>query len=647
MYSMHRETNRPSRLFPSYLYPPAQPPEASLAKGGKTPGLPGDVRHFLWKQKVARSRPPPKAERRKCAESSAPARCRPSVAQDVRQKFWRDSSSKKDGLRHGLWRGPRRSPQPPEASLAKGGGEGGLKGTAGMLAGLHFLILLISLLSLGSVPAAAQDVPKDDVIARYEKAVAWIEELNVYQEDVFHILPKVRLAGNALYQDDLEQADRMLKEALEDLELLESKRSKRLFDRRQREWLEIYVDIFQKLVLLGLLAYFFVSWPFFNRRLHANRFTWMERFYLTLLVVGLCLFFSVLDYIRYGVSAWAFFELPVVLITIGGLLGGLATGIVSGLSVGVFRWILKGEFAEYFWMLLGVGALSGILSVRIKDFKSSKMVAFVAGALVGLIHGVIVYFPMRDLMLLPYFFATLAFLALIEGGGALIFFAGVSGVLREQERRQVQQELLKTQLLFLQAQVNPHFLYNALNSIGEICDEEKAPRAKSLVIKVAEFFRRTMKRVDDKVTLKEEMAHVDAYIEIEKTRFEERLKVEKQFDIPHGLWEVKIPVLILQPLVENAIKHGIGKNASGGTLRMKIYEEDSVLKVEISDDGVGMGKGLMAELLNGDLQSKRRGGIGIQNINQRLVQLWGSQYCLRFDSERGVGTKVTVSIPVG
>ena len=209
----------------------------------------------------------------------------------------------------------------------------------------------------------------------------------------------------------------------------------------------------------------------------------------------------------------------------------------------------------------------------------------------------------------------------------------------------MERELLETKLLFLQAQISPHFLFNALNTISAICHRENASEARRLILNLADFFRRALKRVDDKITLREEMGYIDAYLELEKARFQERLQIRKEFNLPEFLWEARIPFLVLQPIVENAIKHGISKKEAGGTLVIRLAMENQCLSVEVTDDGPGEDLAKIEKIIQGrDVPADV--GIGLQNINQRLIRLYGAESRLHFGGAPGHGFSVQVRLPL-
>ena len=322
------------------------------------------------------------------------------------------------------------------------------------------------------------------------------------------------------------------------------------------------------------------------------------------------------------------------------------TGLLSGLMIAIYRVLLNPAFVIYAAIAVVAGLLSGLVSRRIRDFQKCLWIGFWTACVIGVLHGLVAYLPAIRMIPWQYFLLTMGLIAVLEGTGVLIFMAVISGVVREQNRRQMENDLLKTRLLFLQAQMSPHFLFNTLNTISSICGREHAHQAKNLILRLAEFLRRALKREDEKVTFREEMAYIDAYLDIEKARFQDRLQVEKSIKLSDDERESEVPLLVLQPLVENAIRHGIAKKESGGTVHIEASVADRALKVEISDDGVGMEPELCERVLV-DAKSHAQGlGIGVTNIHQRLVRIYGAEYGLQFESEKGKGTKVTVRIPI-
>jgi sensor histidine kinase YesM len=195
-----------------------------------------------------------------------------------------------------------------------------------------------------------------------------------------------------------------------------------------------------------------------------------------------------------------------------------------------------------------------------------------------------------------------------------------------------------TEMAFLQAQIKPHFLYNALNTFVSISRYDM-DKARDLIIEFGNYLRRSFdfRDLTQLVPLKNELELVRAYIQIEKARFEERLEVI--FDVPEDL-EVSIPMLILQPIIENAIIHGILPNPEGGNVYISIRKEEKALHVMVKDDGAGMDEGRLEDVLADD----RNTGIGLYNIEKRLRRLYGRG--LEIKSKPGGGTEVNLCIPM-
>lgn len=196
---------------------------------------------------------------------------------------------------------------------------------------------------------------------------------------------------------------------------------------------------------------------------------------------------------------------------------------------------------------------------------------------------------------------------------------------------------LNMEIAFLQAQIKPHFLYNTLNTIAYFCSED-AEKAEELIENLSIYLRNSFdfSNLENFVPMEKEMKLVEAYIKIEKARFGERLKVEFEIcDDDH----IEIPPLILQPLVENAIKHGIMKRTKGGTIIINVLKEKEGILFVVTDDGVGMNEEKVKSLLS-NTESK---SVGLRNINKRLKKIYGTS--LDIYSQKDVGTKISFCIP--
>jgi two-component system LytT family sensor kinase len=212
----------------------------------------------------------------------------------------------------------------------------------------------------------------------------------------------------------------------------------------------------------------------------------------------------------------------------------------------------------------------------------------------------------------------------------------------ERELREQEMDKLATEaeLRTLRAQINPHFLFNALTTIGHLIQTSPG-RALETLLRLTSLLRGALRSEGDFTTLGREIETIEAYLEIERARFDERLRTS--IDIPGALKHVRVPTLVIQPLVENAVKHGIGPARRGGdvtvTARLELTADSNpVLIIAVSDTGMGATD---RQLARGRLQ-----GVGIRNIERRLELQYGKRATLAIESVPRVGTTVQLRLPV-
>ena len=205
-----------------------------------------------------------------------------------------------------------------------------------------------------------------------------------------------------------------------------------------------------------------------------------------------------------------------------------------------------------------------------------------------------------------------------------------------------QRSLHRAELELLQAQINPHFLYNTLDSILILAENQRDEDVVNMVTSLSAFFRISLSRGEDIISLEAERNHVTSYLEIQQTRYSDILNYE--IDIPEELLACRVPKLILQPLVENALYHGIKNRRGLGTIRItgEAAGEDVLLKV--ADNGVGMDAEQLQALQNG-VYHDRHTGLGLVNVHKRIRLYCGEPYGLSFESRKGEGTTVSVLLP--
>tara|TARA_B100000686_G_scaffold310185_1_gene352786 strand:- start:1071 stop:2156 length:1086 start_codon:yes stop_codon:yes gene_type:complete len=197
----------------------------------------------------------------------------------------------------------------------------------------------------------------------------------------------------------------------------------------------------------------------------------------------------------------------------------------------------------------------------------------------------------------------------------------------------------EAQLLMLRYQLNPHFLFNTLNAISTLVLTKSGEQANEMLIKLSKFLRYSLDHSPfDRVSLSHELETSRLYLDIEKVRFVERLRL--LFEIEEQVQESLVPTMLLQPIIENSIKHGISKNENGGTITIKAYKKETSLILEVIDDGPGIGN-IGVESEKGPLLS----GVGISNIRNRLQEIYSDNHELIFSNIQPSGLSVMVIIP--
>lgn len=275
-----------------------------------------------------------------------------------------------------------------------------------------------------------------------------------------------------------------------------------------------------------------------------------------------------------------------------------------------------------------------------------------AGTVAGL--GILAYFsgpppmPQRMAVERHRFLAetwTPGFVILRHATSQLPIFCGVVGVAhallfsqraRERGRREseLERRLAEARLQALRSQLNPHFLFNTLNSIASLTHQDPQA-AEEMIVTLSDLLRMAFRASDrQEVSLREELGILDCYLLIEKARFGERLQIEKEIE-PAAL-DAAVPVLVLQPLVENAVKHGIESHITPGVISIVARRNGDSLNLQVTDNGRGM---------SGTAANEPREGVGLSNTRARLQELYGTGGALTLDSPRKGGFCVEVQIP--
>lgn len=202
----------------------------------------------------------------------------------------------------------------------------------------------------------------------------------------------------------------------------------------------------------------------------------------------------------------------------------------------------------------------------------------------------------------------------------------------------------KSEFDTLQSQINPHFLYNTLDIIVWMIENENSDKAVNIVTALAKFFRISLSKGKNIITVKDEVEHVRNYLMIQNMRFKNRF--EYSIDVDEKVLSYSSLKLMLQPLVENAIYHGMEFMDGDGEIDVKVFKEDNSLYFTITDNGLGMSEDMVETLLSKDFVSSKKGsGIGVKNVNERIKLYFGSEYGLKVESEPDEGTKITIHLP--
>jgi sensor histidine kinase YesM len=307
----------------------------------------------------------------------------------------------------------------------------------------------------------------------------------------------------------------------------------------------------------------------------------------------------------------------------GGLFGGLS-GMVLGWTGSLYGLAQDGRWrSRWRWRLVPTQMNEMLLALPVLSLFSAVLATV----------GATVLFPLvwREWYLalgLASMLMVLAYAARLTADSTRFLYRHARELAAAAERAQA--EAADARLAALQAQMNPHFLFNALNTIASLVRTD-ARAAEATTENLAAILRRTLDRSRSTLsTVEDEADYLRAYLSIEQERFGDRLAVEWEID-PAAL-PVRIPPMTLQPLAENALKHGIGGRLEGGRMRISARRMDGVLRLEVEDDGAGFA-------------SNARDGTGLGNLRARLATLYGDRASLTVD-RLPRGARVTVQLPV-
>ena len=211
-----------------------------------------------------------------------------------------------------------------------------------------------------------------------------------------------------------------------------------------------------------------------------------------------------------------------------------------------------------------------------------------------------------------------------------------------EKQRQDQQSLHRAELELLQAQINPHFLYNTLDSIAILAESQREEDVVNMVTSLSTFFRNSLNRGEDIISLRAELIQAKSYLEIQQIRYSDILTYS--ISLPEEIQDVTVPKLILQPLIENALYHGIKNRRGRGVIQITGKKQNDDILLQVRDNGAGMTEEQLQRLQAG-VYEEHHSGLGLKNVHQRIRLYCGEPYGLTFESKQGIGTTVTVLLP--
>jgi two-component system LytT family sensor kinase len=423
---------------------------------------------------------------------------------------------------------------------------------------------------------------------------------------------------------------------------------------------EYLVVLLIRLGVVASLASILVRVGRFKTMLLREERTFNQRFVLALFFAAI---FGSGVAIRLVAPSYKAIDLGLEGSLVAGLVGGYVTGLISGCLISVLP--MFGHELFTMPLLVGVGALGGLLrnyaatpeevwrfspiidlsiyrmfSRRHDRWRAAYQIVFLVAIVCAeaLRQGLHHFRPRRLFAIWPDWpnphpaaiiatYATVLFAVSLP----LKIWSSARNELKLEEQRRL---LLQARMDALSHQINPHFLFNTLNSVSSLI-RTNPQQARAVVYKLSNILRRLLRKHENFTSLGEELDFITDYLSIEVIRFGEKLRFEK--DVDPATLDRLVPSMLLQPLIENSVKHGLSSKVDGGMVRFRSSLKDGRLRLLVEDDGVGISEAKLATL--------REQGIGVTNVDERLKVLFGSDYKMWIDSKPGQGTRIEIEIP--
>lgn len=421
------------------------------------------------------------------------------------------------------------------------------------------------------------------------------------------------------------------------------------------------ITLLVKVGVIAAIASFGVRGAGIRRMLLREERTLAQRVRLSLWFAAL---FTPGEIIRIFTQGYSALDLALEASLLAGIMGGYVSGMLSGILLAIPA-LVNGEIlALPFYAAAGLGGgllrdsasspddvwrFSPFPDVNLyrifepgRELRSALFHAYFSGAVIAIEL-------LRQLLGREFNGRHLLFTTATWGDSPLLLLSAwlstyfcitipikVWNSTRNELRLEEQSRLLMTaRLEALSSQINPHFLFNTLNSIASLI-RINPERARTMVVQLARIMRRRLRVQDHFAPLRDELDFIADYLAIELERFGDKLRVRQEIDPASA--DVPVPGMLLQPLVENSIRHGIANKVDGGTITLRALRNGERLTIEVEDDGVGMPET--------EQPSATGNGIGVNNVRERLQVLYNHDFSMQIESESGRGTRVVIEIPV-
>ncbi|MCD4742788.1 MAG: histidine kinase [Desulfobacteraceae bacterium] len=340
-------------------------------------------------------------------------------------------------------------------------------------------------------------------------------------------------------------------------------------------------------------------------------------------------------------------------LTVEQLLKEYSLVIVFDTIIAFLLWTIMPDKESFIWFFilaqfigLSISTVGNILFQLFKPATtSSQIFLHIISLFMGITTALFLFSFFFDTRIINYFYSVLS-VAFIFGVIITYFFIArekysqlqIAKQEEELKRISLEKENIQANLKLLQAQIEPHFLFNTLSTVLSLLDTD-IKTGRNMLENLTQYLRTSLKHTRNETnTLKQEMETIQSYLDINKIRMGDRLNFK--IEIPNDLYNIPFPPMLIQPLIENAVKHGIEPKITGGTISIKISEKvpgaisdkEKILKVEIADTGTG---------IDSDLSS----GIGLDNVKKRLKALYQDKSFITFEDNKPSGLKVTIGVP--